>query len=108
MAEGTLQLVGGASDRLVQGLCLVCHDGGLTTSQTDLHHAALVELPVLGATLVTEMDFNPGDSIVESAQGIFHHTCNVLGELLAPYDVAVCIDLDVHVLFLRPSPLGAG
>jgi hypothetical protein len=54
------------------------------------------------------MNLDPGDSVAESAQGILHHTGNVFPKLFAPCDGAICIDLDVHVLFVCPLPLGAG
>ena len=72
-------------------------DGGLAPLESGLHNAAFTVLATLVAVHVAEMDFHPRDPIAESVQGTLHHAFNMGGELLAPFDVAIRTDLDLHL-----------
>ena len=94
--DRSLELAGGTGDRLLQRRGLMRNGGGLAPLKSNFHHAAFVVLSSLVAVHVTEVDFHARDPIAKSVKGLLHHTFNLGGELLAPFDVlsvliSICI-----------------
>src|SRR5690606_2277351 len=94
--EGSLQLVRGAADGLVDVVCVVGDGRRGAPFDAGFHHAALVAGARLLAVLVAEVHLDAGDAAREMAQGVADDLLHVRGELLATFDVVVRIESDLH------------
>ena len=54
-------------------------------------------LAYLAAILIAQVDLDAGHVLAEPAESLAHHVAHVARELLAARDVAVRLDLNVHV-----------
>ena len=88
--------MGRALDGFIQTRGMLRHRSRLPVLKTSFHGAPLLRNAGPSRVFIRQMDFNPRDSLTESAQRVLHHPGDVCGQPLIPIDVVIRIDLNLH------------
>jgi hypothetical protein len=92
----SFQAMNRAKDCLIHGLFLVRHDDWFAAITTRFDHAAFVIMAGFVADCVAEMHIDSPDAVAKPVQRRMHDGFDVIRELLAALNIAVCSDLDQH------------